>query len=222
MTEPKVFFVHLRRPGSDDPRDDPFYEFGSFGCTRCHSRNLMHPDHAEELRGARLAFIQGGHLGSRLVFLTPPIMVTQWKNNCEATWKPLEMPFKYPVAPVIVSNDGPSDFKKIKMLAHTSRSPSDESRLSSMFRSRKKPLPPELAHEVVEVYERLRAAAPDSAIALTYDEALPKVTRTNRNRKATHQRLRRELQAESNAAKTEAEPHCTVSRRRQSNRRTSC
>lgn len=25
MAEPKVFFVHLRRPGRDDRRDDPFY-----------------------------------------------------------------------------------------------------------------------------------------------------------------------------------------------------
>ena len=41
MAMPNVFFVHLRRPNRSDPdeqRDDPFYEFGSFGCTGCHGR----------------------------------------------------------------------------------------------------------------------------------------------------------------------------------------
>jgi hypothetical protein len=75
MAAPKVFFVHLRRPGSDDPRTDPLYEFGSFGCTKCHCSNLFHPRHAEDLKGSRLAFVQGGDDGSRLVFLTPPITV---------------------------------------------------------------------------------------------------------------------------------------------------
>jgi hypothetical protein len=60
MAVPRVFFVHLRRPGSNDPRTDPLYECGSFGCTRCHSRNLLNPRHARELEGSRLAFVQGG------------------------------------------------------------------------------------------------------------------------------------------------------------------
>ncbi len=74
MAEVNVYFVHLRRPRNlNDQRADPFYEYGSFGCTGCHSKNLLHPRHAEKLNGARLAFVQGGNLGSRLVFLTPPI-----------------------------------------------------------------------------------------------------------------------------------------------------
>jgi hypothetical protein len=65
MTEPKVYIVHLRRPKSarvepNERRDDPFWEFGSFGCTRCHSDNLMHPKHAKELDEARLAFVKAG------------------------------------------------------------------------------------------------------------------------------------------------------------------
>ena len=106
MAEPTVFFVQLRRPGRNDVRTDPLYEFGSFGCTKCHSKNLLHPDNFKKLEGARLAFIQGGHLGSRLVLLTPPISVKKWKDNCEARWKPAAMPFKYAEAPVLASNDG--------------------------------------------------------------------------------------------------------------------
>lgn len=219
MAEPRVFFVHLRRPGRDDERTDPIYESGSFGCTKCHSTNLMHPDHAEELRGARLAFIQGGHLGSRLVFLTPPITIKVWKYNCEARWKPWKMPFKYAEAPVLVWNHGRSDFRMVRKFARECRCPTDESGLSSKFRSRKEPLPPELAREVVEEYERLRASSPDSAIASTYDEALPRVTKADRNRERTYRCLIRELRAETNGAKTEGESRCSLYRRRKSKER---
>ena len=99
MAMPNVFFVHLRRPNRSDPdeqRDDPFYEFGSFGCTGCHGTNLLHPRRAEKLNSVRLAFVQGGDLGSRLVLVTPAITeVKKWKNHCEAKWTPALMPFKY-------------------------------------------------------------------------------------------------------------------------------
>lgn len=228
MAEPKVFFVHLRRPGRDDRRDDPFYEFGSFGCTKCHSKNLMHPAKAEELRGARLAFIQGGHLGSRLVFLTPTITVQVWKDNCEARWKPWDMPFKYAEAPILVWHDRRSDFSMVRDFVSKTRRPTDESRLSSKFRSRKSPLSPELAQEVVEVYERLRAGAPDSAIALTYDEALPwQPPIPDRNREATYRSRISELAGDPTTAESvfhadmlaregQAQSHCGLSRRRQS------
>lgn len=141
MNEPKIFFVHLRRPGKGDQRNDPFYEFGSFGCTECHSTNLLHPRHAKELNDVRLAFIQGGPDGSRLVFLTPPIREVQvWKNRtsrkrfCEVRWTPAEMPFKYNEAPVLVCNDGGSDFPLIQRLARRTDCPTDESGLSSLFR----------------------------------------------------------------------------------------
>ena len=45
MPGKKVILVHLRRPRSrSDKRDDPFWEFGSFGITGCHARNLLHPE----------------------------------------------------------------------------------------------------------------------------------------------------------------------------------
>src|SRR5205814_8322552 len=53
----------------------PLWEFGSFGCTGCHNRNLMNPNRLTELSGARLAFAQNGDLGIKLVHLTPPVSV---------------------------------------------------------------------------------------------------------------------------------------------------
>ena len=75
-----VHIVLLRRPKSakEDPREsrsDPFWEFGSFGCTGCHGGNILHPRNADEIAGGRLAFAQGGDNGFRLVYLTPAVTV---------------------------------------------------------------------------------------------------------------------------------------------------
>jgi len=199
MAASKVYLVHLRRPDSatknpDERRDDPFYEFGSFGCTKCHSTNLLHPNHAEDRKGARLAFVQGGRLGSRLVFLTPPITIKKWADNCEARWTPAEMPFKYKEAPILVSNDGlvsndnKTGFPLVRRFALQAGGRKIEGRLSSRIRSRVRPLEPKLAREVVKVYEAKRRKAPLSALASTYDNALPwKPPKTDRKRKATYQ-----------------------------------
>lgn len=227
MAAPKVFFVHLRRPGPDDPRADPFYEFGSFGCTKCHSANLFHPRHADDLKGARLAFVQGGDDGSRLVFLTPPIAVKVWAENCEACWTPAEMPFKYSKAPVLVANDGTSDFPLVKQFARASGCPSLESGLSSRLRSRSSSIQPDLAKQVVTVYKRHRREKGSSAIASNYSEALPFITKVDGNRQATYRRLIRELHAETigepatlNGRMTIVRSVCRPPRRRYSQGRT--
>lgn len=178
MTAQKIFLVHLRRPRSvsqdpDERRDDPFYEFGSFGCTKCHSRNLFHPRHASDLEGARLGFVQGGPNGFRLVFLTPLITVKVWPSNCEARWRPVTKPFKYNTAPILVHNDGTSDFPLVNAFVRKAAGRTPEGSLSSRFRSRAKALNEAMASEVVEVFERLRSRAAASAFATTYDEALP-------------------------------------------------
>lgn len=197
MSAPKIFLVLLRRPHRNTPderRDDPFYELGSFGCTRCHSRNLLHPRRAEGLEGARLAFVQGGHLGFRLVLLTKPITVKVWKNNCEARWKPTEKPFKYTEAPIVACNDGYSDFPSVKRFAHKTDRPTVEAGLASRFRSRARPLPDEMAKQVVEVYDRMRKAAPSSAFASTYDNTMPcPPPKIDCNRRSTYERLVSEL-----------------------------
>ena len=224
--------MHLRRPGPDDPRTDPLYEFGSFGCTRCHCTNLFHPRHAEDLDGARLAFVQGGDCGSRLVFLTPPIKVRKWKGCCEAMWTPARMPFKYAEAPILVRNDGTSDFPSVERFAHDTECPTVESGLPSRLRSRASPLSVAMAKQIVAVYERQRREKPRSAIASVYYEALPYVTKVDHHRERTYRRLLRELSAEADAAGSallaalalsipHAGPRCGASRRRQSRCRAS-
>ena len=176
MAQPHVYLIHLRRPRTDNPneqRDDPYYEFGSFGCTGCHSSNLLNLRHAPALAGVRLAFMQGGSLGFRLVLLTPPITVKVWGDRCEARWTPASMPFKYRTAPVLAYNHGASDFPLLERFARETARSTVEARLSSRFRSRTRPLSERIAHELVRVYEQLRATAEPSAFTLTYDEALP-------------------------------------------------
>jgi hypothetical protein len=198
MVAPAVFFVLLRRPRASDPRTDPMYEFGSFGCTGCHSANLLHPDNAEGLQGARLAFVQGGALGFRLVLLTPTITVYPWADRREARWYPAKMPFKYREAPVLAWNSSRGDFPGVECFARETKRSTLEGGLSSRLRSRIRPLPLELANEVIRVYESLRGTAPPSAIAATYDEALPYTTQIDRNRKATYRRLLGELGVDVN------------------------
>jgi hypothetical protein len=53
----------LRRPRKNDRRTDPFWELGSFGCSGCHGKNLLHPKNCQISNGDRLAFVQGGKGG---------------------------------------------------------------------------------------------------------------------------------------------------------------
>jgi len=115
----KVIIVHLRRPRSkstksDETRSDPFWEFGSFGITGCHSRNLMHSKNADKLNGVRFAFAQGGKQGTRLIYMTPPVRIVKHRHCIEATWSPAEMPFRYDHAPILASNKGRSDFSELE------------------------------------------------------------------------------------------------------------
>jgi hypothetical protein len=196
MGEPRVYFVYLRRPKFDrnERRDDPFYEFGSFGCTGCHSSNLLHLDHAKDLEGARLAFVQGGPRGARLVLLTPPVAVRRWSGHCELRWQPPQMPFKYQDAPILACNDGPSDFRLVARFARRANRATIEAGLASLLRSRATPLLPKMADQVIRVYERLRSSAAPSTIASKYHESLPYLPpRIDGNRKATYRDLLRDL-----------------------------
>lgn len=181
----KVILVQLRRPDLSNPderRSDPFYEFGSFGCTGCHKRNLLHPRNAAHVDGARLAFHQGGPSGTRLIYLTPPVTVRKWPDRCEVLWDAPEserMPFRYRDAPILIRNgargkrEGVSDFPLLlEMIAGGERG-TLVAQFSSNFRSRKEPLPPAVAREIIEVYAQRRAMVTPSEIARTYDEALP-------------------------------------------------
>lgn len=176
MADVPVFLVHLRRPNlldSNERRTDPFFEFGSFGCTGCHSRNLMNPKLVNRLQGARLAFAQGGSEGFRLVLLTPPIDARSFGDRVEARWSPADMPFRYRCAPVLASNGLPSDFKMVERMAASTGRSTIEAGFSSRFRSRTKPLDSETASELVQIFESIRATSRIESIAETYDQTLP-------------------------------------------------
>jgi hypothetical protein len=176
MSRHRVIVVHLRQPRRSDPnesRADPFYEFGSFGCTKCHARNLMHPRRAHELEGARFAFAQGGRLGFRLVLLTPPAMVVHHADRCELTWAPAMMPFRYSLAPLLVDRDGGSDFPGLVGMLGGILRDTWPARFSSAFRSRRHALPSEVATEMCRVFDRARAKGVSDQFAVSYVDALP-------------------------------------------------
>lgn len=192
----RVVVVHLRQPNRRDPderRSDPFWEFGSFGCTRCHIKNLMNPKLIDELQGVRLAFAQGGPDGHRLVHLTPPVKVVHHKDRCELRWNPVNMPFRYKFAPVLAGRDGTSAFPFLrKMLTRVDRT-TLPAKFSSCFRSRRRPLREELSLEVIHVFETAKSTATSAMIAARYEDALPFApNRVDRKRRKTYQLLLRD------------------------------
>ena len=84
-THSGVIIVVLRQPYNypNEKRSDPFWEFGSFGSTKCHYTNLMNPKKAHELEKKRFAFAQGGHEGFKLVYLTPPLSIIKHNGFIE-------------------------------------------------------------------------------------------------------------------------------------------
>jgi len=169
-----VIVVHLRRPRLDDPNDsrrDPFWEFGSFGLTGCHSRNLMHLKRANELNGVRLAFVQGGDGVMKLVYLSPPVKAVVHKNIVEVRWKP-SMPFSFVSAPVVVNNSGQTLFPKLKQTFSRVKRDTWARKLSSMYRTRRALLPDVVAREVIKIFD-VAYANSNGNLAETYEQALP-------------------------------------------------
>jgi hypothetical protein len=179
MPQDRVFVVHLRRPRTKiDGRHDPFWEFGSFGITGCHGSNLMNPQKAERLEGARLAFAQGGRHGTRLLYLTPPVHVelhggpSEAKLITEVRWSPAEMPFRYAAAPILASNAGSNDFPRLEKTLLGERD-TPEGQFASQFRSRARELESVLAKELIRKFHILCSKAPAASIATKYEDALP-------------------------------------------------
>jgi hypothetical protein len=175
MKQHKVVIVHLRRPrDKEDPRHDPFWEFGSFGITGCHCDNLLHPDTAHELKGVRFAFAQGGRSGTRLVFLSPPIKaVVPCGKKVEVLWSPQKMPFQYDRAPLLIDKKRQTDFPLLKTLLKSGKRPTLVAQFASNFRARKLPLRDDVGLEIVRTYEKARRAASSDGIAANYVDALP-------------------------------------------------
>jgi hypothetical protein len=150
----------------------------------------MNPDKVHLLRDARLAFAQGGDQGFKLVYLSPPVEVVDHGNVAEVKWLPVTMPFKNAQAPLLINNDGESDFPLLKsFIDHTNR-PSWESKFASRFRSRRAPVQIDVANEMVEVFEQLSESGQPDVFASTYVEALPyPPPNIDRDRQQTYLRL---------------------------------
>lgn len=193
MIDPKLILVLLRRPrlsNSDEIRSDPFWEFGSFGCTGCHSRNIMHPNNMSDLVGARLAFAQGGEDGFKLVFITPPVEVSLQGKYVEARWAIGKMPFKYTEAPILINNDGESDFPLIRLFIAAVNCPTWQRKFACKFRSRKTPLDINMAAEIIQGFDQKYDLQKTSLYASNYIEALPfQPPRIDENREETYQYL---------------------------------
>jgi len=173
-----VIVVMLRQPRTScatEMRSDPFWEFGSFGVTGCHQRNLMHPKKAAALEGARMAFVQGGVDGFKLVYLTPPVHAIAYADRSEIRWQPPEMPFRYDCAPVIIDPSGASDIVGFHALIEEVNRNGWLGRFASKFRTRREPLPQPLAANLVACYTAARQAvkSPADRLAQYYEQALP-------------------------------------------------
>jgi hypothetical protein len=170
------------------------YEFGSFGLTGCHRRNLLADGDAA---GCRLAFAQGGHLGFRLVMLTPPVDIRELAHVREALWSPATMPLRYEVAPLLIDNDGSTDVDGMNEFLHAVLRNTWREKFSSRFRSRKEPVEAALAAAIIGAWDGALAA--DAERAEVYWEALPywDPDALDRDRHGTHQELLRSARGES-------------------------
>jgi len=177
LSETKVILVVLRQPKKDpkEMRPDPFWEFGSFGCTSCHSKNLMHPRNAALIRSSQLAFSQGGPQCFKLVHLTPPIReVIVYSDRCEARWEPAIMPFRYDDAPLLIDNQGKTHVPSLKKMIEDVNRNTWCGKFSSKFRSRKQPVNDDIAKEIKEVYHKTRSRRGPIVISKHYVDALPR------------------------------------------------
>lgn len=201
--KPPVYIVHLRRPNNRDEnekRSDPFWEYGSFGCTTCHRANLLSEKHASLLTGARLAFAQGGKNGFRLVYLTAPVTVHPIGSSFEVRWEPRDMPFRYGDAPLLVSNDQSSDVPALLDFVGIAKRSTPMGAFSSRFRSCATPLDKRIATQLVRVYEKARQLASRAMLAENYVDALPYSPRNpDTNRKKTLADLRAKRRSDAGA-----------------------
>lgn len=192
-TQEIVLVALLRQPrywDINEMRSDPFWEFGSFGLTGCHQRNLMHPKRAAELTGGRFAFVQGGDAGFKLVFLTDRLTAIPYADRTEVRWTAGKMPFRYEEAPVIVDPSGGSDFPELFDIFKDVNRGGWMGKFASKFRSRCQPLPAVAAAQMIEVYEERRRRAARTSFARIYVDALPfNPPKTDYERRATYERM---------------------------------
>jgi hypothetical protein len=168
-----VVVVLLRRPRKQagESRDDPFWEFGSFGCTGCHGSNLLNQKGCIELNGSHLAFVQGGVDGFRLVHVSPRVSIRAVEANHEALWSPAEMPLTYAAAPIVLNNFGYSDVPLLAELVNGVIRSTPLGKFASAFRSRRQALPEHVGAQVLSTYRHFRERGAE--VASHYVQAMP-------------------------------------------------
>lgn len=172
--ENEVVIAMLRQPRRDDPteqRNDPFWEFGSFGITGCHGRNLLNPKKAHELEGKRIAFAQGGPGGIKLVYVTPPVSVRYHAGCVELNWSPAGMPLTYESAPTLIDNTGFTDFPALLDEIDDVARTTPVGQFSSRFRSRREPVSVALGNQMIAAFEN--ADCDGRTRAARYIDCLP-------------------------------------------------
>lgn len=201
MSTSRIFIVHLRRPKANDPRWDPFYELGSFGCTGCHSHNLLNARNRRIGTNDQLAFIQGGLAGSRLVLLTPPVEVRHHPSGSdegvvEVRWNPESKPFTYETAPLVATNSRAKDsqFPKLRGSIQRVKRRSAAAKLASRYRSSARPLTSQLASEMRSIAKKAARSPSVYRIAESYAETLAGniAAKSKASRRRELARLRRE------------------------------
>jgi hypothetical protein len=191
--ENKLYIAILRRPGNkeDEKRSDPFWEFGSFGITGCHTHNLLNPKKAVRLKDSRIAFVQGGPEGFKLLLITPPVNYNLVDEKCEIIWEPYNLPFKYNTAPTIVKNGSQSNFNYIVDLVKDCNRTTDEGKFASAFRSKTSPLDKKVADKLLRDFEKLYKKAKPEDIISNYTETLPwPPPLPDKNRKKTYNQFK--------------------------------
>ena len=177
----RMFIVCLRQPGKNDGRDDPFWEFGSFGCTGCHQRNLLHPRHCQVKDGDLVAFVQGGPKGCRLLLITPPVKRVNHPGPngpllVELRWEMTARPFRYSDrAPLLAGSekDTPSSLTELGKVVNWTRRSTAVAKLASRFRARSRPVEPLLARELMQLFQSAKTAATAADFISNYEDALP-------------------------------------------------
>ena len=172
-------------------RSDPFWEFGSFGITGCHQKNVMNPRKSDEIQGRRFAFVQGGRNEIKLVHITPTLHVRHHERCMEALWNSEDLSLKYESAPLIVNNQGESDIPGfLELLEFVNRS-TNVSKFASKFRSRREPLNNSLASTAIQVFNHFRSNT--STTIGSYTDALPYLPpKVDTDRIGTYESLKRE------------------------------
>jgi hypothetical protein len=128
-----------------------------------------------------------------LVYLTPLVEIVSHRERKEVRWTPVEMPLAFEDAPFLVAN---SDARATSALGRAVADVNRDtwaSRFASRFRSRQKPLAPDAARELIEIWDEVSLRPR----ARTYDEALPRrLGNPDRERRLTYDQLRKEAGAD--------------------------